>query len=150
MTTSPTSTATTRDEMEVEKKPGTVITCTPDDYSPCTSVQTEDKFYEERPLPPVDRGKEAWLLLAACFVLEAVGWGYIILDLPLRDDRHASLPTRTTLDIDGRRLDHVRGSGSRLLLYIHHSLDPIARGGIWCRMCGRQCAIRLLCAGLVC
>ncbi|GES57980.1 MFS monocarboxylate transporter [Aspergillus terreus] len=76
MTTAPTSTATTRDEMEVEKKPGTVITCTPDNCSPCTSVQTEEKFYEEQPLPPVDRGKEAWLLLAACFVLEAVGWGF--------------------------------------------------------------------------
>lgn len=26
-------------------------------------------------LPPVDRGKDAWLFLAACFVLEALVWG---------------------------------------------------------------------------
>ena len=27
-------------------------------------------------LPPVDRGKQAWLTLAACFFLEATVWGY--------------------------------------------------------------------------
>lgn len=27
-------------------------------------------------LPPADRGKAAWLTLAACFVLEASVWGY--------------------------------------------------------------------------
>ncbi|EHK17349.1 uncharacterized protein TRIVIDRAFT_195286 [Trichoderma virens Gv29-8] len=27
-------------------------------------------------LPPVDRGKDAWLFLAACFVLEALVWGF--------------------------------------------------------------------------
>ena len=27
-------------------------------------------------LPPVDRGKGAWLTLAACFFLEATVWGY--------------------------------------------------------------------------
>lgn len=26
-------------------------------------------------LPPVDGGKQAWLFLAACFVLEALIWG---------------------------------------------------------------------------
>jgi len=26
-------------------------------------------------LPPVDRGKDAWLFLAACFVVEALVWG---------------------------------------------------------------------------
>lgn len=26
-------------------------------------------------LPPVDRGKDAWLFLAACFVIEALVWG---------------------------------------------------------------------------
>ncbi len=26
-------------------------------------------------LPPVDRGKHAWLTLAACFFLEATVWG---------------------------------------------------------------------------
>lgn len=27
-------------------------------------------------LPPVDRGKHAWLTLTACFFLEATVWGY--------------------------------------------------------------------------
>ena len=27
-------------------------------------------------LPPVDRGKRAWLTLMACFFLEATVWGY--------------------------------------------------------------------------
>lgn len=26
-------------------------------------------------LPPVDRGKDAWMFLAACFVMEALVWG---------------------------------------------------------------------------
>lgn len=26
-------------------------------------------------LPPVDRGKDAWLFLAACFTVEALVWG---------------------------------------------------------------------------
>jgi hypothetical protein len=27
-------------------------------------------------LPPVDRGKDAWLFLTACFVMEALVWGF--------------------------------------------------------------------------
>lgn len=27
-------------------------------------------------LPPADRGRRAWLTLAACFFLEAIVWGY--------------------------------------------------------------------------
>jgi hypothetical protein len=27
------------------------------------------------PLPPADTGKDAWLFLAACFVMEAMVWG---------------------------------------------------------------------------
>lgn len=30
---------------------------------------------QEFSLPPVDRGKDAWLFLAACFVMEALIWG---------------------------------------------------------------------------
>jgi len=31
--------------------------------------------HHEFSLPPVDRGKDAWLFLAACFVVEALVWG---------------------------------------------------------------------------
>lgn len=31
---------------------------------------------ELQSLPPVDRGKRAWLTLTACFFLEATVWGY--------------------------------------------------------------------------
>lgn len=30
---------------------------------------------QEFSLPPVDGGKDAWLFLAACFVMEALVWG---------------------------------------------------------------------------
>jgi hypothetical protein len=29
-------------------------------------------------LPPTDRGKDAWLFLVACFMLEALIWGKIL------------------------------------------------------------------------
>ena len=29
-----------------------------------------------KPLPPIDRGMNAWLFLAACFVMEALVWGF--------------------------------------------------------------------------
>lgn len=31
-------------------------------------------------LPPVDRGKDAWLFLAACFIVEALVWGMMHLN----------------------------------------------------------------------
>ena len=31
--------------------------------------------HHEFSLPPVDTGKDAWLFLAACFVIEALVWG---------------------------------------------------------------------------
>jgi hypothetical protein len=30
----------------------------------------------EKPLPPMDGGMNAWLFLAACFVMEALVWGF--------------------------------------------------------------------------
>jgi hypothetical protein len=39
-----------------------------DDESPPAGIT-------EFSLPPVDRGKDAWLFLAACCVLEALVWG---------------------------------------------------------------------------
>jgi hypothetical protein len=36
----------------------------------------DDEFpAHEFSLPPVDSGKDAWLFLAACFVMEALIWG---------------------------------------------------------------------------
>lgn len=29
-----------------------------------------------RPYPPADTGKDAWLFLAACFMMEALVWGF--------------------------------------------------------------------------
>ncbi|KAK3494904.1 major facilitator superfamily domain-containing protein [Neurospora hispaniola] len=40
-----------------------------------TSVQ-EPVRHEFSQLPPVDGGKDAWLFLAACFVVEALVWGF--------------------------------------------------------------------------
>jgi len=34
-----------------------------------------DTRHEFPALPPVDGGKDAWLFLAACFVVEALIWG---------------------------------------------------------------------------
>jgi hypothetical protein len=31
--------------------------------------------HHEINLPPVDRGRRAWLFLAACFIIEALIWG---------------------------------------------------------------------------
>jgi hypothetical protein len=49
------------------------------DYSPRTASperRVEDGTGHEMPsLPPVDRGKDAWLFLAACFMIEALVWG---------------------------------------------------------------------------
>jgi hypothetical protein len=37
--------------------------------------QTEDVNSVEFSLPPVDRGKQAWLFLAGAFMIEALVWG---------------------------------------------------------------------------
>jgi hypothetical protein len=37
----------------------------------CEDLQT-------RPLPRADGGKDAWLVLAGCFVLEVLVWGYTL------------------------------------------------------------------------
>jgi hypothetical protein len=43
-------------------------------------------------LPPVDRGKGAWLTLTACFFLEATVWGYARVPLSnLRCSLHGML-----------------------------------------------------------
>lgn len=45
---------------------------------PTTIIQPMDidgENLQTRSLPPVDGGKDAWLVLAGCFVLEALVWG---------------------------------------------------------------------------
>lgn len=38
-------------------------------------LQVEDYEHEQGPLPRVDGGKDAWLFLAGCFLIEALTWG---------------------------------------------------------------------------
>lgn len=38
----------------------------------------DDEDLQTRILPPVDGGRDAWLVLAGCFVLEALVWGYVL------------------------------------------------------------------------
>ncbi len=46
---------------------------------------------DESTLPPVDGGKDAWLFLAACFVVEALVWGTYLASLPCcRHDTHTT------------------------------------------------------------
>ncbi|KAH6850033.1 major facilitator superfamily domain-containing protein [Chaetomium sp. MPI-CAGE-AT-0009] len=58
----------------------TAIELQSSDHSPRTASperQAEDGNGQEMPsLPPVDRGKDAYLFLAACFMIEALVWGF--------------------------------------------------------------------------
>ncbi|KAK3302430.1 major facilitator superfamily domain-containing protein [Chaetomium strumarium] len=58
----------------------TAIELQSSEESPRTSSperQVEDGHgHEMQSLPPVDRGKDAWLFLAACFMIEALVWGF--------------------------------------------------------------------------
>lgn len=45
--------------------------------SASTAVDLDDtNVVDLQGLPPADRGRRAWLTLAACFFLEAIVWGY--------------------------------------------------------------------------
>lgn len=46
--------------------------------------------HHEANLPPVDRGKGAYMFLAACFMLEALIWGMISLNLGMRQGRYTN------------------------------------------------------------
>jgi hypothetical protein len=48
------------------------------------SSQDDLSNHHEANLPPVDRGKGAYMFLAACFMLEALIWGMISLNLGMR------------------------------------------------------------------
>ena len=39
------------------------------------NMNSVDVRHEFPALPPVDRGKDAWLFLGACFMVEALIWG---------------------------------------------------------------------------
>lgn len=47
-------------------------------------LMAEQDHVNESQLPPVDGGKDAWLFLAACFVIEALVWGKEILSFSRR------------------------------------------------------------------
>ena len=50
----------------------------------CEDLQT-------RALPRADGGKDAWLVLAGCFVLEVLVWGYASRTVPLRQSKKYKL-----------------------------------------------------------
>lgn len=54
--------------MEVELRP---ISSTRPDWDESPSESNNDDTH----LPPVDKGKDAYLFLAACFAIEALIWG---------------------------------------------------------------------------
>ena len=63
------------------------------DISLATDTGTIDQARGQQP-PPADRGKEAYLFLAACFILEALVWGQC---RPMRcHDRHRTDHVDTT------------------------------------------------------
>lgn len=45
-----------------------------------TRGQTSYESVNRKPVPPADKGKDAYLFLASCCVLEAVVWGEFDLD----------------------------------------------------------------------
>ncbi|KAF9890554.1 hypothetical protein FE257_005685 [Aspergillus nanangensis] len=67
------STTMTKPEYE---KPGRVESDPLDHSASHISDQTREEKPDDENLPPVDGGIRAWLFLSACFVLEAVGWGF--------------------------------------------------------------------------
>jgi hypothetical protein len=42
-------------------------------------IPVADDASQTRQLPPVDGGKDAWLFLTACFIIEALVWGEFLL-----------------------------------------------------------------------
>lgn len=40
-------------------------------------MDLDNEDLQTRPLPRADGGKDAWLVLAGCFVLEVLVWGYV-------------------------------------------------------------------------
>ena len=53
-------------------------------------AQQEDQ-HQGYSLPPVDTGKDAWLFLAACFVMEAMVWGESSLPATYDTSKHGVL-----------------------------------------------------------
>ena len=43
------------------------------------AADASSQAHREFSLPPTDRGKDAWLFLAACWAVEALVWGRILL-----------------------------------------------------------------------
>lgn len=41
-------------------------------------MQVDCEDLQTRPLPRADGGKDAWLVLTGCFVLEVLVWGYAL------------------------------------------------------------------------
>jgi len=66
-------------------------------------LQIEISGEEAQSLPPADRGRDAWLALAGCFVLEMLVWGYVTISSS-RDTYGTSSLTLAKLPLRLRRL----------------------------------------------
>lgn len=73
-----------------------------DTAAPATFLDEATDDRQEFSLPPVDGGKDAWLFLTACFVMECLVWGWAALSRP----RHAST--------DGLQDSPLRSASSRI------------------------------------
>lgn len=79
---------------------------------PLTAIQPthpDGDDVQARTLPRADGGKDAWLVLAGCFVLEALVWGYV-LDATLHDEVSID-----GLDSDIRAASHTPSVYSRTI-----------------------------------
>jgi len=65
------SMADTMDPQPVQRADGVLTPIIQPMHVDCEDLQT-------RPLPRADGGKDAWLVLAGCFVLEVLVWGYAL------------------------------------------------------------------------
>ena len=61
--------------------------------APDTDDATAFAGVETVPLPPMDGGRQAWLFLAACFILEGLIWGDPLLSNT--NTHHGSTPANT-------------------------------------------------------
>lgn len=66
-------------ELDTQTQSASAATLTDVELLP-QGAETPTGSEEGHSLPPTDGGKGAWLLLASCFMLEAMIWGTLILE----------------------------------------------------------------------
>lgn len=66
-------------ELDIPTQSASAATLTDVELLP-QGAETPTRSEEGHSLPPTDGGKDAWLLLASCFMLEAMIWGALLLE----------------------------------------------------------------------